>query len=399
MRIPWLLSCLFVMPAQAGIQRFLGMVGKALDASRSLPRHVPSRGWHDKGSVGVADHMAYYWYQSSLHFLLFPLLPLSWLFCFCVTVRSYLYRRGWKKTQRFSAPVIVVGNITIGGTGKTPLVIWLVEFLKSQGFSPGIVSRGVGGKKHSQPYWVSKQDMPVLVGDEALLLAEHTQCPVVICINRALAVKTLLANSHCDIVVSDDGLQHYRMGRDVEIALLDGARGLGNRCLLPAGPLRESSTRLQTVDFVVVRGEEGKSEFTMDFEPQEWRRVVEKTLDPAVKPRDDSASARDDRKEIHAVAGIGHPEQFFSMLEKQGYVVRTHVFPDHYVYRAEDFHFGDDLPIVMTEKDAVKCRGFADERFWYVPVTVTVSGGLGEKVVERVRGILSCQRRLASSVF
>jgi tetraacyldisaccharide 4'-kinase len=307
------------------------------------------------------------WYRPSLTFQTKCLLPFSWLFRAVVAARRFLYRHKIKKTYRFSAPVIVIGNITVGGTGKTPFIIALAQWLHSEGYKPGIVSRGVGGEKQLMPYWVNETSNVREVGDEAVLLAKRTQCPLVICIDRVAAVKELLANTACNIVLSDDGLQHYRMHRDIEIALIDVLRGLGNQQLLPAGPLREPVSRLNEVDFVI---------------------------DGVVLDGDGLVSVKNEtqkiplhlfeHKHVHAVAAIGNPNKFFNLLREKGLEVIEHVFPDHYHFKKNDFDFDDAFPIIMTEKDAVKCHEFAEENFWYLPVAVK----LDEQFIKNFRSRL-----------
>lgn len=318
------------------------------------------------------------WYHSSLTSISILLLPLTWIFHLIVMIRHFLYRIGVFKTTYFSVPVIVVGNIAVGGTGKTPLVIWLANFLKSKGLQPGIVSRGIGGKQHTLPYWVEKHSAPALVGDEALLLTRRTGCALVVCIDRVAAVKELLAKTNCNVVISDDGLQHYRLGRSVEIAVIDGQRGLGNQQLLPAGPLREPPQRLKQVNWIVRQGEALQDEFAMQLHGEYLSSLHFSSIQQPLKHWRG--------KTVHAVAGIGHPERFFSMLERIGLTVIRHRFPDHYLYRIKDFKFSDSLPIIMTEKDAVKCEEFADERFWYVPVDAIIDEALGEAILLKISG-------------
>lgn len=306
-----------------------------------------------------------FWYRRSLTILAIILLPLSWLFKGLVTLRRFLYRHHIIKSFRFEVPVIVVGNITVGGTGKTPLVIWLAHFLVAQGLRPGIVTRGYGGKKILEyPCRVTSEITPAMVGDEAVLLAERSACPVVVYKNRVLAVKDLLAHTDCNIVITDDGLQHYRLARDIEIAVVDAERELGNRCFLPAGPLRESPSRLKKVDFVVQHGKMQHGLLTMQLVGNDLFSLTDKTLKVACQDFT--------HKVVHAVAGIGHPKRFFATLREKGLEVIEHVFPDHYLYAADDFQFADALPIIMTEKDAVKCKSFADQRFWCMPVDVNI---------------------------
>jgi tetraacyldisaccharide 4'-kinase len=301
-----------------------------------------------------------FFYRRSLTLPAILLLPLSWIFKSLVTVRRFLYRHKIIRSFHFPVPIIIVGNITVGGTGKTPLVIWLAHFLKTKGFNPGIVTRGVGGKKQVLPMHVTHDTAPHVVGDEAVLLKERTGCPLVVCIDRVAAVKDLLAHSDCDVVITDDGLQHYRLKRDIEIAVMDAERQLGNRCFLPAGPLRESSSRLKEVDFVVQHGDAQPGILAMQLTGDDVVQVIDRSVKIAL--RDFT------QRKVHAVAGIGHPNRFFAVLRAQGFEVIEHVFPDHHLYCFDDFQFNDALPIMMTEKDAVKCRAFADQRFWYLPV-------------------------------
>lgn len=312
----------------------------------------------------MSHKLTRYWYRQTWHLYTVILLPFAWLFGLCVKIRRYCYRIGILATNHVDVPVIVVGNITVGGTGKTPFIIWLAALLRAQGYRPGIVTRGVGGKKHKLPYWVKRTDSASEVGDEALLLMQHTSCPVVISIDRTAAAHDLLEHTQCDIVLSDDGLQHYRLGRDIEIALVDGKRRFGNQCLLPAGPLREPLSRLREVDFVITNGANQDDTFSMSLEPLEFIAVRDGTrVQLADFPR----------QRVHAVAGIGHPEQFFALLRKAGFDVISHVFPDHYLYQAQDLCFSDELPIIMTEKDAVKCSAFANQHCWYLRVCVKIN--------------------------
>ena len=272
--------------------------------------------------------------------------------------------------------MIVVGNLTVGGTGKTPFVIWLATFLQSLGYQPGIVSRGVGGRKHVIPHCVKQDDAASIVGDEALLLAQNTHCPVVICVDRVAAVRELLKNANCNMVISDDGLQHYNLGRDLEVVMVDSDRRFGNQRLLPAGPLREPESRLRLVDIVVMHGGNEADQYTMSLAPVECVSVTnpQRKLSFLEFPRD----------KIHAVAGIGHPQRFFSALKKAGFNLITHTFPDHHTYQPRDLDFADSLPILMTEKDAVKCAAFADERYWYVSVKAQVNNALEQAMLAKL---------------
>jgi tetraacyldisaccharide 4'-kinase len=319
-------------------------------------------------------NLEHHWYRKYYTWLTLLLLPLSGLFYSIVSLRQFCYRTGLKKTIHFPVPVIVIGNITTGGTGKTPLVIWLAHFLKAEGFNPGIVSRGVGGMKNKLPQRVDEKSNPKIVGDEALLLAKRTRCPMVVCIDRVAAVNELLTSSDCNIVIADDGLQHYRLGRAIEIAVINGERQFGNRLLLPAGPLRELPNRLKKVDYIVTQGETG--DITMQLHGEELHAIqhkAKKTLDQLT------------HQVVHAVAAIGHPERFFAKLRSKGLDIIEHVFPDHYLFKKNDFDFSDGHLIIMTEKDAVKCQFIADERFWYLPVAATVDKRLGESLLKKLK--------------
>ena len=306
------------------------------------------------------------WYGKSP--LRFILSPFSIVFSGILMLRKLLYRLGLKKIVHFDCPVIVVGNITVGGTGKTPLIIALAAFLKSKGYSPGIISRGYKGACRA-PELVCADSDPYRVGDEAVLLARRTSCPLVVCPDRVLAATWLLKNHPCDIVLSDDGLQHLALGRSFEIAVIDGDRALGNGFLLPAGPLREPISRLKTVQCCVVNGGEGKNppyaahQFTMHLEPD---AIVNLKTGKLVEYNTLIGSSLN----LHSVAGIGNPRRFFSMLKSLGLTFKEHAFPDHYHFQLADFDFLEaNAWVLMTEKDAVKCAAFADERYFYVPVT------------------------------
>jgi tetraacyldisaccharide 4'-kinase len=284
---------------------------------------------------------------------------LSALYRRTVLARHALYRDGWLRVERLPAPVVVVGNLTVGGTGKTPLVIALVEILRAAGFSPGVVSRGYGGRARHWPQKVTAQSDPLQVGDETVLIASRAGCPLMAGPDRVAAARALLAEG-CDAIVSDDGLQHYRLGREVEIAVIDGARDLGNGLCLPAGPLREPPERLESVDFVVRNGGEARpGEFLMRLEGDAAVRLS----DGLIRPLTAFAG-----RKARALAGIGNPQRFFDHLRPFGLEIEERAFPDHHVFRAEDLVWGDDVPLLMTEKDAVKCRAFPAASLWMVPV-------------------------------
>jgi tetraacyldisaccharide 4'-kinase len=314
-----------------------------------------------------------HWYRETHSFLSFVLLPLSLLFGAIVAVRRALYRNGFKKSWQAPVPVVIVGNITVGGTGKTPLVIWLADFFTAQGYHPGIVSRGYGGDGVLK--FVDKNSSATLAGDEAVLLARRTACPVVTGLDRVAAVKKLLASAACDIIISDDGLQHYRLGRQVEIAMVDGGRRYGNNSLLPAGPLREPVSRLQQVDFVVTQQNADTDEFEMQLSGD---TLVAVNAEDSTQPLQALTG-----RQVHAVAAIGNPQRFFAKLRAQGLQLIEHAFPDHYHFRLEDLAFADNLPIIMTEKDAVKCVGMTG-KLWYLPVQASMPPLFSENLLKKI---------------
>lgn len=322
-----------------------------------------------------------HWYQSSNSLMTYLLLPFSWIFQGLTGLRRFLYQKKIKKSYAFPVPVIVVGNITAGGTGKTPFVIWLANYLKTAGFEPGIVSRGVGGKQQPQPRIVTEHSNPKEVGDESILLAAKTGCPMVVGIDRVAAVNKLLADTSCNIVISDDGLQHYRMQRDIEINIVDGARRFGNEKLLPAGPLRESTKRLRSVDFIINHVTDSSLAVNGEFTMQLLGHQLISLKDNAVRV---SLSHFQNTK-IHAVAAIGNPERFFRVLEQQGLQIIRHSFPDHYLFKKEDIDFKDGLPVVMTEKDAVKCRFLANDRFWAYPVEACIQEDFSAILLTKIK--------------
>jgi tetraacyldisaccharide 4'-kinase len=317
------------------------------------------------------DH---YWYSKNP--VAFLLLPFAALFAALAALRRAAYRVGLLRQERLAVPVVVVGNITVGGSGKTPLVIWLVECLRAAGFNPGVVSRGYGGDAARWPQWVTPDSDPRAVGDEPVLIARRTGCPVAVAPSRVEAAKFLLQRAVCDVVICDDGLQHYALARDIEIAVVDGARRFGNGWLLPAGPLREAPARLRTVDFIVANGGSYQGAFDMALRVSAVRRIA----DPDVRRELDDFRGQP----VHAVAGIGNPGRFFAQLRAAGVRTVEHPFPDHHVFRADDLEFGDAYPVLMTEKDAVKCRTLTGGEFWYVTVDAHVDARLGESLALRL---------------
>jgi tetraacyldisaccharide 4'-kinase len=323
----------------------------------------------------LARRLTDIWYKDA--FLGVWLMPLGFLFRDVIRFRKFLYRLGVLKSYTLPVPVIVVGNITVGGTGKTPLIICLAEFLKESGYRPGIISRGYGGKAESWPQWVSAESDPKLVGDEALLIAKQTGCPMVVGPLRVEAAKALLKQADCNVILSDDGLQHYALNRTIEIAVIDGKRRFGNGYCLPAGPLREPIERLQSVDLVVVNGQEAEeNQFTM--------QLVGNTLINLVTGEQKSLD-KFKGVECHAFAGIGNPERFFEALASAGLIFKSQSFPDHYQFQNHDIQYSDNKPVLMTEKDAVKCSAFAGIKHWYLPVKAVPETGFTEQLLNLLK--------------
>lgn len=312
--------------------------------------------------------MPAFWLRGGLPALL--LAPLGWLMALIVLLRRRLYRHGLRRSERLPVPVIVVGNIFIGGTGKTPLVIWLCQRLQALGHRPGIVLRGYGGRAEAWPQRVQADSDPELVGDEAVLLARQAAVPVAAGPQRAQAA-ALLVEAGCNVIISDDGLQHYALARDAEIAVIDASRGLGNGRCLPAGPLREPRQRLASVDLIIANG--GASSLT----PYSFELVPE-----PLQPLHSDAGVAPKQGPVHAVAGIGNPQRFFDQLRRLGFEPIEHPFPDHHRYRADELNFADKLPILMTAKDAVKLTGPMAGRCWVLPVRAEPSSAASRNALD-----------------
>ncbi len=311
-----------------------------------------------------------HWYQKSLVSLM--LTPVSWIFCALMRLRRRLYLLGLLRSVTLGVPVIVVGNITVGGTGKTPFVIWLASFLKKNKWQPGIVTRGYRGNTRSWPQHVAPLSDPNEVGDEAVLLAQRCACPVASDPNRVRAAKLLVDEYGCNIILSDDGLQHLRLARDIEVAMIDGERRFGNGRCLPAGPLREPVQRLHEIELCVTLGEPQGREFGMVLSDAGFHRLNR----PSIAALADLFQSQP----VHAVAAIGHPERFFRHLRRLGLRPIEHAFPDHYRFRRQDLDFNDDLPVIMTQKDAVKCERFNDNRLWYLAVDAKPDARIAERI-------------------
>ena len=306
-------------------------------------------------------------------------MPLSMLYVDAIRFRRFLYRVGIKKSSRLPVPVIIVGNLTVGGTGKTPLVIWMVDFLRRRGFKPGVISRGYAGKNADQsPRAVTADSDPGLVGDEPLLLARRSACPVVIGADRPAAARLLLSDNDCNVIISDDGLQHYALQRDIEIVVIDGERRFGNGYCLPVGPLREPPERVRSVDLVVVNEPKEllEGEFAMHCKGDHLVNLLSGERKPL---------AEFVGQPCHALAGIGNPKRFFNQLTKAGLDCECLAFPDHHAFTEADLHFKDGKPVIMTEKDAVKCNSFAQSHHWYLPVDAVLPEAFSEQLLSLLK--------------
>lgn len=315
--------------------------------------------------------------------------PLEYLYCFFADRKK---KENLSKQWHPPVPLIIVGNISAGGTGKTPLTVYLIEELTKRGYRPGVVSRGYKSTASQYPFDVSLAESPEQAGDEPYMLHKRTGCPVVIDADRCAATEFLLERYDCDLVISDDGLQHYRLGRDIEIAVIDAARGLGNEHCLPAGPLREQPERLNTVDFIVCNGGECGSlprsleSFVMTLEPTVFRSCSESLAVPVNEFKS---------SKINAVAGIGNPQRFFSALNaivNNGCVdgeveIRCHPKPDHYKFSQSDFVFEQGATTVMTEKDAVKVEGLQLSDTWYLEVAAKLPENFISAIITQLEQI------------
>lgn len=311
--------------------------------------------------------------------LLLLLYPVEIIYRCLILIRRFLFKKNILSSWRSPVPVIVVGNISVGGVGKTPLVIALVEFLQAQGYQPGVVSRGYGGKPSQSLQTVEADSSPAEVGDESLLIVQRTACPCVVGANRPDAVRKLLAEGRCNVVISDDGLQHYALQRDIEIVVVDGPRQFGNGHCLPVGPLREPRQRLNGVDFTIYNG--NREADTMKVVPARWVNLFSGESFDSL-PNEEGI-------ENHAICGIGNPQRFYSTLEAQGISFQNHSFADHHDFSADDLSQYQGSRLLMTEKDAVKCRQFATENMWYLSVDAIVSETLLTQLSTRLSAIIN----------
>lgn len=320
----------------------------------------------------------------------FVLLPLSALYYLLYQLHKLVYRLGIKTRYRAPVPVIVVGNLTVGGAGKTPFVIALVKYLQGNGYKTGVISRGYANDSSSTCLVVD--DTPVhLSGDEPAVIRQQTGAPIAVGASRKASIERLLEAHNLDVIVSDDGLQHHALAADIEVCLCDKTTPANNQWLLPAGPYREPISRLKRVDFIINHIVENIAEHVDDQEIALDRRFYCMSLKPSVPVKLLPSSTTETlvKQRIHAVAGIANPQRFFHSCQALGFEVIEHVFPDHHAYTKADFNFSEELPVLMTEKDAVKCYDFADAHMWYLPVSAQLDENLYTDILAKLERLKS----------
>lgn len=317
--------------------------------------------------------------KSPLYWLL---IPFSLLYGMITFVRRLFYKTGVFSSWRSPVPVIIVGNLTAGGNGKTPLVIWLVERLKAQGIRAGVISRGYGGKAERYPLLLQPETTTLQAGDEPVLIYQRVKAPVAVAPNRSQAIQAILADHPVDIIIADDGLQHYALKRDIELAVIDGVRRLGNGWWLPAGPVRERKNRLASVDAVIVNG----------GVPQDGEIPMRLTAEKAVNLATGETKAVNELNQVVAMAGIGYPPRFFKTLTELGVKInKCHSFADHKSYTFDELSVltAESEILLMTEKDAVKCRSFAQTNWWYLPVDAVIPEEDEKRILTKIRAVLA----------
>lgn len=312
--------------------------------------------------------------------------PLSVLVCLIAGIKRKLYTGAYLKQARLNTPLIVVGNLSVGGAGKTPLVVHLSKILLEQGYRPGILCRGYKGKAKSWPQLATAQSDPLQLGDEPVMLAMQTDCPIMAGPDRTVSATRLIDQHRCNVIVSDDGFQHLKLARDIDIVVIDGGRGLGNGWCLPSGPLRESPLALRSADMLVMHGEEanhlsplpeGSTRYNMRLKPGTPYHLH--------KPSSAEDIERLKKIRLHAIAGIGHPQRFFALLHKLGFEIIEHAFPDHHAYLETDLQFADTLAVITTEKDAIKLAGFKSERtIWVLPVVADIEAAFDAAILKKL---------------
>lgn len=318
---------------------------------------------------------------------MYLLLPFAYLYQFFFSLNKLLYKIGIKQKYHCPLPVVVIGNITVGGTGKTPFTIELANLLKANGFKPGIISRGYK-RKTRKSQWVTCNSNPLEAGDEPVLIAAKTKCPVAVSIKRSEAIKMLLAKSDCNIILADDGLQHHALKKDVEIVIVDGERKFGNGLCLPAGPLRESLKKLSTVDYIIYNDDLKLHHYSSYLKVGSIYNLLNES----------HVISKDEIKQykVHAVAAIGHPDRFFNSLRQLGISFTEHIFPDHYQFKSSDFNFcASDEMIIMTQKDAIKCREFGQINYWVLPVRCEINQNFIDDFLKHLRFLLQEDSKLA----
>jgi tetraacyldisaccharide 4'-kinase len=316
------------------------------------------------------------WYNGSL--LNYLLAPLSLLFFVVAGLRKLSYQLGLSKSHKAKVPVIIVGNISVGGNGKTPFVIRLVQLLQSEGIKVGVISRGYGSKSEHYPAAVTEMNT-AKYGDEPVLIHKRTGCPIVVGSDRVQSCDHLVEQYGCDVIVSDDGMQHYRLKRDMEIAIVDGNREFGNGWLMPVGPLRELKSRLNTVDHIIYNGHRDHA-LSYQIKAGQPRSVLDG------KPIPDHLIKK---VTVNAICGIGNPQRFKQTVTSMGYTIKSfHGFADHYHYQAEDFTAFADEVVLMTEKDAVKCQPFARPNWWYIPIDAELPNAFEAKLLNQIKKVI-----------
>jgi tetraacyldisaccharide 4'-kinase len=320
------------------------------------------------------------WYHWPAIILLLSLTALFWLLS---VLRRMLFRLNIKPSVDIPVPVIVVGNISVGGNGKTPLVVYLATRLRQQGYHPGVLSRGYGGKNACYPMTVEQSSKVAVVGDEAILMRQHINCPLVVDPVRPRGALELVDTHKCNVIICDDGLQHYALNRDIEIVVMDGQRRCGNNMLLPAGPLREGSWRLDTVDFLVLNGGlVSKGEYLMSLEAGKLINVKHPNKSLSISSLTSPATA---------LAAIGNPQRFFSLLQKKQVKIKNQIsFVDHHAFSKEDIPSG---LVIMTEKDAVKCTQIAHDDCWYLPVSASLTSQFESQLLQKLKQVVADKKQ------